>query len=111
MKKISKLALKSQKKFTDKLTHLQIIWVRIRNFFGYEKDTNLIPENTIYCYTIDSDRMKNEPITSGYWIKTCPYYKTVGEKSACTYVGYYGYDVLLNDQCKICGKNYPKDED
>ena len=91
------------------MIYLEVMWAKILIFFGYTKDTSVIPKNTVYCYVRDEERMKKEPIDVGYWVKTCPYYRTVNEeKSACTFVGYYGDSLLLNDSCKICGENYPE---
>ena len=36
----------------------------------------------------------------------CPYYVWgKGDRKGCLYVGFYGDDVLLYDQCKICGNS------
>jgi len=60
----------------------------------------------MYCYEHDVERNIKEPI-NGYWIKPCKYYRSTNKSKgvACTYVGYFGFDVLLYDQCKICGEN------
>lgn len=95
------------RKIKDKLKivkyYLEILWCKLALFFGVEKDTGPIPEGP-YCYTFDEERNKKEPI-DGYWIKTCKYYRSTKTTGgiACTYVGYFGFDFGLYDQCKICG--------
>lgn len=67
-------------------------------------DESVIPKNTPYCYTIDEERNRKEPLKNGYWVKRCPYSKHLPKgQTACTYVGFSGFDPLHNDQCKICG--------
>lgn len=76
---------------------------RLLLMFGVVFDIKNIPEG-MYCYTIDEERNKKEP-TNGYWTKPCPYYRSTHKTGgrACTYLGYYGWDACLYDQCKICG--------
>ncbi len=75
-------------------------------FFGRRYDESVIPHGH-YCYTIDHEREKTEPISDGHWINTCPYYRHTKKTGgiACTYVGFWGFDVCLYDSCKICGVN------
>lgn len=81
----------------------EVIFARILLFFGIEKNKEPIPKNTPYCYVIDHERNEKEPI-DGYWIKPCKYYRRLKNgNSACTYIGFMGFDVCHNDQCKICG--------
>lgn len=68
-------------------------------------DVNLIPKQTPYCYTIDVERLRNDKtLKDGELpIKLCPYFVFgKGESRGCLYIKYYGDDLLLYDQCKIC---------
>lgn len=87
--------------------YIETRFTKVLNFFGVKKDISLIPDG-LYCYTFDYEKNKNEPCKDGgYWIKTCKYYRSTSETKgiACTYEGYYGFDLCLYDQCKICGVN------
>lgn len=89
---------------------IEVLFTKTQRLFGYKKDTSVIPEG-YYCYVFDNERNKKEPIR-GYWIKPCKYYRSMkGHSAACTYVGFIGFDPCLGDQCKMCDKNYPKDEE
>lgn len=72
--------------------------------FGVLKSEDPIPNDTPYCYLWDEEKNNRNPI-DGYWIKPCKYYRTTPKTKgvACTYVGYFGFDPCLYDQCKICG--------
>lgn len=86
---------------------IEAAYARIMRLFGFRKDSSIIP-NGMYCYEIDEDKNKNVPRENGgYWIKTCKYHRSTNKTGgvACTYVGYFGFDLCLYDQCKICGKN------
>ena len=89
---------------------LEIQWVRISP--RKKSGEKLIPKG-VYCYTIDTEREKSEPLKNGgYWIKTCPYYRNVGRgMTACAYVGFFGFDIGHYDQCKICGVNIDNQND
>jgi len=64
-----------------------------------DKDKTLIPCGD-YCYKIN--RVEGSVI----YTSVCPYYYYGhGYKRGCIYTGEYGYDILLNDQVKICGVN------
>ena len=80
--------------------------------FKIKKDKKHIPYG-YYCYVPDIERNIKEPnVLGGYWIKPCKHYKYISENNrACTYLGYFGDDILLWDQVKICNINCPKDED
>lgn len=82
-------------------------------------DKLLIPPGK-YCYCIDylriPDMIRNisKIMETGedIPITVCPYYthKDINgtNKSYCTYIGDdydYEFDLLLSDQCKICGEN------
>jgi len=86
--------------------YIEIAWANVLIFLKIKKSTTPIPDNTPYCYIMDDEKNLNEPHKNGgYWIKTCKYYRFVNDDiKACTYVGYIGDDLLLNDQCKICGE-------
>jgi hypothetical protein len=80
-------------------------YTKLLHIFGVERDSSVIPEG-MYCYV-------NEPrADGGYWIKICKYHKCTPETKgiACTYIGFYGFDCCLYDQCKICGVNDGLDE-
>jgi len=82
-------------------------YTRLLKMFGKEKDDSVIPRG-MYCYIHDEDREAREPFVGfGYWTKTCKYYRSTSTTGgiACTYLGYYGHDLCLYDQCKICGCN------
>lgn len=81
------------------------------DLFKIKRNKKHIPMG-YYCYTYDIERQKNEPpLTGGYWIKPCKYYKYIDENNrACTFLGYFGDDVLLWDQVKICDENKYDDE-
>lgn len=86
--------------------YLETRYTKLLMLFGYLKSSDPIPTNTPYCYLWDDEKNKQEPI-DGYWIKTCKYYRSTPKTRgiACTYVGYFGFDLCLYDQCKICGVN------
>ena len=95
-------------------TFFKLIWyyietkyIKLLCIFGKKLDASIIPTG-IYCYCVDKERNITHPCTDGgYWIKTCKYYRSTPKTGgiACTYVGYYGFDFCLYDQCKICGIN------
>jgi len=84
---------------------------KILNFFNISYDIGPIPEG-MYCYEWDKERNEKEPLENGYWTKTCKYYRSTPKTKgmACTYIGYYGFDFCLYDQCKICGIKNELDE-
>lgn len=91
--------------FVEKWYYIEIFFWKTIVALGGTRDTDGIPDNTIYCYKWDEERNKNEP-TNGYWIKPCKHYRSFNGqiKAGCTYVGFVGDDPLLGDQCKICGE-------
>jgi hypothetical protein len=93
-------------KFTILWYFIEIYSGKLLNLLNIRKDTSVIPKGP-YCYVIDEERNKKEPITDGYWTKNCKYYRSMrGQCNAgCTYVGFIGWDICLGDQCKICGEN------
>lgn len=84
--------------------YLETRYTKLLRLFNIRKDTTVIPKG-MYCYVYDDEKNENkEPFS--YWIKTCKYYRSNDNGGiACTYVGFYGFDFCLYDQCKICGKN------
>ena len=82
-------------------------WLLVK--LNIQRDTSIIPPG-VYCYTWDTEKNEKEPI-DGYCIKPCPYYKSLpGSYTGCSYVGFAGHDLLLWDQCKICGEDKDYDE-
>ena len=87
--------------------YIETRYTKLLRLFNIRKDTNIIPKG-MYCYVYDDEKNENdenkEPFS--YWIKTCKYYRSNDKGGiACTYVGFYGFNFCLYDQCKICGKN------
>ena len=76
-------------------------------------DVDLIPKDTLYCYTPDEERNKNRDSWFTYYIKPCPYrIYGKGNMRGCLHLkGYYTNDPIFRDQCKSCGENYPDYED
>ena len=75
-------------------------------------NVDLIPKDTLYCYTPDEERNKNRDSLKYYYIKPCPYYVSgKGNMRGCLHLkGYYTNDPVFKDQCKSCGENYPNFE-
>ncbi len=94
--------------------YVEVLFSRILNFLNIKRSEDCIPKG-MYCYEYDKERNEKEPCNDGgYWIKTCKYYRSTPETGgiACTYVGFFGFEPSLYDQCKICSvKNNFKDED
>ena len=68
-------------------------------------DLALIPKQTCYCYSIDRERLHTDTtLKDGELpIKLCPYFVFgKGDARGCVYTKFYGDDLLLWDQCKIC---------
>lgn len=92
---------------------LRLIWyytetryAKLLRMLGVKRNASVIPGG-LYCYVPDDERNKKEPLENGYWVKRCKYYRGTPKTGgiACTYIGYYGFDPCLYDQCKICGEN------
>lgn len=86
--------------------YVEVLYAKVLNLLRIERDASVIPEG-VYCYVWDDERNEKEPRGIGrYWVKPCPYYRNVGDGvTACTFVGFIGYDPCLSDQCKICSEN------
>ncbi|MCA9748875.1 MAG: hypothetical protein KC414_07195 [Romboutsia sp.] len=84
--------------------YIECYWASILWYFNIKKDTAKIP-NGYYCYIPDIEKNNNKKEDDfRYYIKPCPYYRTITRlKSGCTYLGFAGFDLLLGDQCRICG--------
>lgn len=86
---------------------------KLLRMLGLKYDTAVIPKGA-YCYVWDEERNIKEPCADGgHWIKTCKYYRSTPKTRgiACIYMGFFGFDFCLYDQCKICGENYPDDSE
>lgn len=104
-------------KLEEIINNISCFWLDIREFFGniemwikYQIDKKFyeglskedIPKDTFYCY--DGCRCMGE---------TCPYmdYSVIAGSKYCHYVKGGIYDLLLYDDCKICGiSEYGDDE-
>jgi len=93
------------------LIHIEIFFIRIFKFFGYNQDLTKIPKG-YYCYTVDNERNKKEHI-DGYWFIPCPYFRATRKQGGygCTLENFVGFDPLLYDQCKICNVNLDDESD
>jgi len=78
---------------------IEVFFTKLLNLFSIKKNINVIPKG-VYCYEYDKSHSNNN-------INICKYFRSTntGKGTACTYVGYFGYDFSLYDQCKICGEN------
>lgn len=81
--------------------YVEVLYGKLLSLLRIKRDVTVIPHGP-YCYSADMANMKD----GWFATKPCKYYRYVNkEKSACTYVGYVGWDPCLSDQCKICGEN------
>ena len=76
-------------------------------------DVDLIPKDTLYCYTPDEERNKNRDSWFTYYTKSCPYYICgKGKMNGCLYLKEYCTNCFMfDDRIKACGENYPDFED
>ena len=87
-----------------------MLWWKLLFLFGVRRSTLPIPEGP-YCYTPDIEKNEARKDCTTYYIKPCKYYKTLGRRyNGCSYLGVITDDMIFDDQCKMCGKNYG-DED
>ena len=86
--------------------YIEILFSRLITWFGFKHNDKVIPKG-YYCYEIDHERNLKEGTEFGYYIKPCKYYRSTTKTGgiACIYLGYFGFDPGLYDQCKLCGKN------
>lgn len=86
--------------------YIEVKYTQLLRLFNIRKKDNIIPVG-MYCYEYDEERNAKNPSGGSYWIKTCKYYRSTKKTKgvACTYIGYYGFDPGLYDQCKLCSKN------
>lgn len=82
-----------------------ILYGKALRLFGIKRDKSVIPKG---CYCYEPDHERNKTADSGvYYTIFCPYYKWFTmEWKGCSYLGVMREDILLYDQCKICGENY-----
>ena len=90
-----------------KINFISLVWSKIIIFFGYKYNESVIPKG-IYCYSPDDE--KNKKRGKGdkwvYYIKPCPYYKTISKRyNGCKYYGIITDDMVFDDQCKMCSIN------
>lgn len=85
---------------------IKILYNNILVFFGKKHDPKVIPQNTPYCYLPDIEKNKNaDKNDTTYYIKACPYYKSLGNGyNGCKFLGVATDDMDFDDQCKICGE-------
>jgi hypothetical protein len=89
-------------------TWFELIWSKVRIYFGYEYDKSVIPRG-LYCYEPDVEKNKNygKDDKFVYYIKPCPHYKWINRRyRGCKYLGMITDDFIFRDQCKSCGENY-----
>jgi len=87
--------------------YVEVKYSQLLRLFGVRRSTLHIPEG-MYCYDYDEERnATKDPDDVGYYVKTCKYYRSTYKTKgvACTYIGYYGFDPCLYDQCKMCSEN------
>lgn len=98
---------------------INLLWCKLLYSCGYEFDESVIPKDTCYCYTPDDERNKDIDTFKFYYIIPCPYYVYLGKlpsrygmirTNGCKYYGEITNDMTFNDQCKMCGINYPNYE-
>lgn len=85
--------------------YIEIAYAKILRFLHFKKDKSVIPEG-YYCYVWDEDPKRNNE----YHTIPCRFYRSMKNQcyAGCTYVGFIGFDIGLQDQCKICGENEGK---
>lgn len=89
-----------------------MLWSKVRLFFGFRYDKKYIPKG-LYCYMPDVEKNNSKAADDNlYYIKPCPYYMGLGRRyNGCQYTGHITDDSTFEDQCKICGENYPDESD
>jgi hypothetical protein len=87
--------------------YIETRYVKLLSIFGIRRSASVIPLGQ-YCYVWDEERNTKELCSDGgYWIKTCKYFRGTPKTGgiACTYTGFFGFDICLYDRCKMCGEN------
>jgi len=87
--------------------YIETRYSKVMRWFGITKDETVIPRG-MYCEEIDEERTNaNKDPNVMYYVKTCKYHRmdSKGYGIACTYLGWYGFDFCLYDQCKMCSVN------
>jgi hypothetical protein len=89
---------------------IEMLWAWLIVKLGYKYDESRVPQNTPYCYSPDVEKNKKEILDNGfmdiYFLIPCPYYKVLTKNiTGCKLCGVIAdeFDILLWDQCKICG--------
>lgn len=87
------------------LSYLKIYISKIKLLFGIKLNSEYIPEG-MYCYTPTGEKGFTKEGLPYFGIKLCKHFVYLEKaKTGCTYIGFSGYDVCHNYQCKICGVN------
>lgn len=83
---------------------ISILYNNILVYFGKKHNKDVIPKDIPYCYVPDIEKNKNKVANdTSYYIKPCPYYKSLGnDYNGCKYMGIVTDDMTFDDQCKIC---------
>jgi len=91
---------------------ISVKWSNVLFLFDIKYSEDLIP-NGPYCYVPDEEANKNkEENDDSYYIKPCPYYKSIGKGyNGCKYLGIVTDDFVFADQCKMCTVNKYYDDD
>jgi hypothetical protein len=87
--------------------YLETRYTKLLHLFGIEKDSSVIPKG-MYCYNCEEDKNSKDKIC----FKPCKYYRSTEKTGgiACTYIGFFGFDYVFFDSCKICNVNNEIDE-
>ena len=91
---------------SNPLGWVNMLWNNILVYFGKRHNPKVIPKGIPYCYLPDMEKNANKADDdSTYYIKPCPYYKSLGDGwNGCKYAGIVTDDMTFDDQCKICGE-------
>jgi len=98
----SKLAYMINCYFVWGKNYIRMFWWWTKKLFGVQLPTDAIPEGA-YCYFPDLEKNKNRKGWDPYYIKPCPYFKTLGiELNGCGYLSIITDDSVFDDMCKMC---------
>lgn len=82
--------------------YIECLYARLLLLFLVSKDPSVIPEGP-YCYHIIRTR-DHTLLDWKHTVISCKYYRCMKDQdAACVYTGVIGWDLLLGDQCKVCG--------
>jgi hypothetical protein len=74
-------------------------------------DVDLIPKDTLYCYTPDEERNKNKDSWKYYYIKLCPYYVWgKGNMRGCLHLKGYLLINILNYLSMFLNNKLPEED-